>query len=81
MRAKYKRRAEEPAPARVAIPVVGNTATGQLKLENFGGRWGNPKHRDRFLRAAAAEKVKMESRKKGHVGMECHDECAGIRRP
>ena len=48
-------------------PVVADLATGQIKLDNFGGRWGDPKHLDKFLQAYAAEKVKIESRRKGHV--------------
>ncbi len=48
-------------------PVVCNIATGQLKFDNFNGRWGDQKHLDKFLQAYAAEKVKIESRRKGHV--------------
>ena len=48
-------------------PVVCNTATGQVQYDNFNGRWGDPKHLDRLMQAYAAEKVKIESRKKGHV--------------
>ena len=33
--------------------------------DNFNGRWGDQKHLDRFLQAYAAEKVKIESRRKG----------------
>ena len=52
-------------------PIVCDTATGQVKLDNFSGRWGDPKHLDRFLQAYAVEKGKIESRKKGHVCTEC----------
>jgi hypothetical protein len=48
-------------------PVVANLTTGQLQFDNFGGRWGDQKHLDRFLQAYAAERVKIESRKKGHL--------------
>ena len=48
-------------------PIVCDTASGELKFDNFGGRWGNQQHLDRFLQAYAAEKVKIESRKKGHL--------------
>jgi hypothetical protein len=47
-------------------PVVADLTTGQLKFDNFGGRWGDQKHLDRFLQAYAAEKVKIEGRRKGH---------------
>ena len=50
-----------------AYPVVCNTATGQVQYDNFNGRWGDQKHLDKFLQAYAAEKVKIESRRKGHV--------------
>jgi len=48
-------------------PVVCDTASGQIKYDNFNGRWGEQRHLDKFLQAYAAEKVKIESRKKGHV--------------
>ena len=48
-------------------PVVCDTATGQCQFDNFNGRWGDPKHLERFLQVYAAEKVKIESRKKGHL--------------
>jgi hypothetical protein len=48
-------------------PVVADLATGQLKFDNFGGRWGEQKHLDAFLQAYACEKAKIEARKKGHA--------------
>jgi hypothetical protein len=48
-------------------PVVADLPTGKLKFDNFGGRWGDKRHLDRFIQAYAAEKVKIESRKKGHL--------------
>ena len=48
-------------------PVVCDTASGQVKYDNFGGRWGDRKELDKFLQAYAAEKVKIESRRKGHT--------------
>ncbi len=48
-------------------PVVADLATGQLKFDNFGGRWGEQRHLDRFLQAYAVEKCRIEARKKGHV--------------
>ena len=48
-------------------PVVADLATGQLKFDNFQGRWGDPKHLDRFLQAYAVEKCRLEARKKGHT--------------
>ena len=48
-------------------PVVANLATGTLHYDNFAGRWGDAKHLNAFLQAYAAEKVKIESRKKGYA--------------
>jgi hypothetical protein len=48
-------------------PVVCDTASGQVKFDNFNGRWGDEKHLNKFLQSYAAEKVKIESRRKGHT--------------
>jgi hypothetical protein len=48
-------------------PVVADLATGQVKFDNFGGRWGEQQHLDAFLQAYACEKAKIEARKKGHT--------------
>ena len=47
-------------------PVVADLASGQLKFDNFGGRWGEQQHLDRFLQAYAVEKAKIEARRRGH---------------
>ena len=48
-------------------PVVCDTATGQVRYDNFGGRWGDQQHLDRFQQAYAVEKTKIEARRKGHT--------------
>ena len=48
-------------------PVVADLATGQVKFDNFNGRWGEPKELDRFLQAYAIEKCRSEARKRGHA--------------
>ena len=48
-------------------PVVANIQTGELKYDNFGGRWGEQKHLDALLQSYACEKAKLEARKKGHT--------------
>ena len=48
-------------------PVIADLATGQLKYDNFGGRWGDPKHLDNFLQAYAVERAKAEARKRNHA--------------
>ena len=47
-------------------PVVCLTDIGELKYDNFGGRWGGPGELDRFIQAYAVEKAKLEARKQGH---------------
>jgi hypothetical protein len=48
-------------------PVVADLTTGEVKFDNFGGRWGNQKELDKFLQAHAVEKAKIEARKRGHA--------------
>jgi len=48
-------------------PVVCDTASGQVRYDNYGGRWGDQVQFDRFLQAYAVEKAKVEARKKGHT--------------
>lgn len=48
-------------------PVVCDTASGQVRYDNYGGRWGKQEQLDRFLQAYAVEKAKVEARKKGHT--------------
>jgi hypothetical protein len=47
-------------------PVVCDTTTGKLHYDNFNGRWGEQKELDRFLQSYAAEKAKIEARRRGH---------------
>ena len=51
-------------------PVVANTETGQLRYDNYGGRWGNQEHLNLFLQMYAVEKSKLEARRKGHTVVE-----------
>jgi hypothetical protein len=48
-------------------PVVADLATGQLKYDNFGGRWGDQTHLDAFLQSYAVERAKIEARRRGHT--------------
>lgn len=48
-------------------PVVAELATGRLRYDNFGGRWGEQKHLDALLQMYAVEKAKIEARRRGHV--------------
>jgi len=47
-------------------PVVCDTESGQLKFDNFEGRWGEQKHLDAFLQAYSGERAKQEARRRGH---------------
>ena len=51
-------------------PVVCDVVTAKIAFDNFGGRWGEQKHLDRFLQSYAVEKAKIESRKRGHSVIE-----------
>lgn len=46
-------------------PIVCELQTGQLHYDNFEGRWGDPKHLDKFKQAYAIEKTKLEARRQG----------------
>jgi hypothetical protein len=47
--------------------VVCDTATGQLRYDNFGGRWGNQSRLNEFLQRYAVEKARLEARRRGHA--------------
>ena len=47
-------------------PVVCDAASGQLKFDNFEGRWGDQEELDRFMQSYAVEKAKLEARRRGH---------------
>ena len=44
--------------------------TGQLRFDNYNGRWGSQEFLDRFLQTYPVEKAKIEARKKGHSVVE-----------
>ena len=47
-------------------PVVADLASGQLKYDNFQGRWGADAELSKFLQAYAVEKCRIEARTRGH---------------
>ena len=51
-------------------PVVFDTRSGQVRFDNYGGRWGEQVQLDQFLQAYAVEKTKIEARRKGHTVFE-----------
>jgi hypothetical protein len=42
-------------------------ASGEIRYDNYQGRWGDQQHLDRFLQAYAIEKAKRECRRAGHT--------------
>jgi hypothetical protein len=47
-------------------PICCELSTGQVRFDNFAGRWGDQKHLDALLQAYAVEKARIEARKRGH---------------
>jgi hypothetical protein len=47
-------------------PAVIDTATGEIRYDNFGGRWGEQAQLARFLQMYAVEKCRQEARRKGY---------------
>ena len=52
------------------FPVVCQTETGELKYDNYGGRWGDQAELDQFLRAYAVEMIKLQARRQGQTAIE-----------
>ena len=51
-------------------PVVADTDSGQLRYDNYEGRWGSQEQLGQFLQMYAIEKAKIEARCKGHSVIE-----------
>ncbi|MDA8564075.1 DUF1257 domain-containing protein [Mariniblastus sp.] len=51
-------------------PVVANIDSGQLRYDNYEGRWGLQEQLGQFLQMYAIEKAKIEARRKGHSVIE-----------
>ena len=60
-------------------PVVCDLASGQLRYDNFGGRWGEQSQLDKFLQSYTVEKARIEIRRKGHTCTEQQLEDGSIR--
>ena len=50
-----------------SFPVVAQVETGELRYDNYGGRWGEQAKLDQLLQAYAVEKARIEARKQGHT--------------
>lgn len=51
-------------------PVVCRPETGELRYDNFQGRWGDPARLDELLQAYAVEKATLEARRQGRSVVE-----------
>ena len=51
-------------------PVVCKLDSGEVRYDNFGGRWGNDQRLDEFLQRYAVEKSKLEARMQGYTASE-----------
>jgi len=47
-------------------PVVADTASGEVKFDNYNQAWGKQEELDKLLQAYAVEKAKAEARRVGH---------------
>ena len=48
-------------------PVVVDTASGEVKFDNYSGAWGSQSELDKLLQAYAVEKTRAEARRQGHT--------------
>lgn len=48
-------------------PAVCDVSTGQIRYDNFEGRWGDAREMNRFLQAYAVELARIDARKHGHT--------------
>lgn len=47
-------------------PIIADLATGQLRYDNFGGRWGSDSQLHKFMQMYAVCKATLEARRRGH---------------
>jgi len=47
-------------------PVVFDTATGQVRFDNYEGHWGDRRRLDLLLQAYAVEKTRREATRRGY---------------
>jgi hypothetical protein len=51
-------------------PVVIDPASGTVRYDNYGGRWGEQRHLERLAQIYAVEKAKIEARRRGYTASE-----------
>ena len=47
-------------------PVVADLQTGQLRYDNYNGRWGDQEYLDQFMQRYSVETATSAARKQGH---------------
>ena len=60
-------------------PLVCDVSTARIAYDNYGGRWGEQVHLDRFLQGYAVEMSKLEARRQGYAATEQTLEDGSIR--
>ena len=60
-------------------PAVVNPESGEVRYDNFEGRWGSQTELDRLLQMYAVEKCRIEARRKGYAVTEQQLPDGGIR--
>jgi hypothetical protein len=60
-------------------PAVVDLASGDVRFDNFEGRWGDRAHLDRFIQLYSVELVKLQARANGYPVTEQALEDGGIR--
>lgn len=48
-------------------PAVCQLDSGEIRYDNYNGRWGEQQHLDRFVQMYAVEKAKIEARRRGNT--------------
>ena len=48
-------------------PAVIDSATGEVRYDNYNGAWGSQSELDKLLQAYAIEKARIEARRAGHT--------------
>jgi hypothetical protein len=48
-------------------PAVIDTQTGEVRYDNYGGKWGEQAQLNAFIQAYAVEKAKIEAKRQGHT--------------
>jgi hypothetical protein len=48
------------------FPIVCELDSGDVKYDNYSGRWGDQRELDRLIQKYAVEKARIEARKQGH---------------